>query len=541
MRYAATALGPLLLLILVQFSQQATEQGDSRDYYVGAVVEFAPYVDRKDGQATLRNNVQQYANFTKLAKQQGADIIVFPEDGLTSYHMPSKSQLDPWTTVIPAPEEEYVPCTGNRENVSHALKELSCAALANSIYLVANIAEKECCLHAHEEEYSVDAPIYHNTNVVFDRTGKIIARYRKVNLYDEKAFDVVQPPEIVTFDTDFGVKFGTFICFDISFSVPALNLTRQLGVRDFVYTTAWFSEAPFLTAVQIQYGWSRSQDANMLVAGYHNPTAGSTGSGIYLGTGGIADAIFSGDSQSRLLVARVPKKTPGSESPPKMEGNAIPSSDRVLENCYKMNTSAESVAGVYIMRDNLAQFETVPLKETTFNQTVCHGTFCCDFHAVKASDGNETSSIYRAVVYNGCRFYGASVQAGIRVCALTQCSNDSVASCGVVKPSSVTFNEIRITTTVRDPANILAYPSALNSSLLPFERWTYSEKQETSENATARFTIALEKPTSDVSTFGIYMRDFDRTVSSAPELFGLSGIILPILMSAFHLLANNRL
>lgn len=54
-------------------------------------------------------------------------------------------------------------------------------------------------------------------------------------------------PEIVTFDTDFGVKFGTFICFDILFREPATQLTRVHQVTDIVYPTAWFSETPFLT------------------------------------------------------------------------------------------------------------------------------------------------------------------------------------------------------------------------------------------------------------------------------------------------------
>ena len=57
-------------------------------------------------------------------------------------------------------------------------------------------------------------------------------------------------PEVVSFDTDFGVKFGTFICFDILFHEPAIKLTRDHQVTDFVYPTAWFSEAPFLTGKQ---------------------------------------------------------------------------------------------------------------------------------------------------------------------------------------------------------------------------------------------------------------------------------------------------
>lgn len=72
-------------------------------------------------------------------------------------------------------------------------------------------------------------------------------RYRKTNLFVEPQFNVTAVPEIVTFDTDFGVKFGTFICFDILFNEPALKLIRQHQITDIVFPTAWFSEAPFLT------------------------------------------------------------------------------------------------------------------------------------------------------------------------------------------------------------------------------------------------------------------------------------------------------
>lgn len=75
-------------------------------------------------------------------------------------------------------------------------------------------------------------------------------RYRKTNLFVEPSFNVTKVPEIITFDTDFGVKFGTFICFDIIFNIPPLYLTRIYGITDFVFPTAWFSEVPFLTGKQ---------------------------------------------------------------------------------------------------------------------------------------------------------------------------------------------------------------------------------------------------------------------------------------------------
>lgn len=160
------------------------------------------------------------------------------------------------------------------------MRKISCAARDNKIYVVINIAEKVPC---NNGSCSRDKMLYYNSNVVFDRTGKIIARYlvlyynyifiiiilllykiqyyicliiinryRKTNLFAGELyqFNVTAMPEVITFDTDFGVKFGTFICFDILFREPAITLTRDRQITDIVYPTAWFSDLPFFTGKQ---------------------------------------------------------------------------------------------------------------------------------------------------------------------------------------------------------------------------------------------------------------------------------------------------
>lgn len=72
-------------------------------------------------------------------------------------------------------------------------------------------------------------------------------RYRKYNLFNEKGTSITDEPELAFFDTDFGVRFGTFICFDLMFDKPALQLLEQLDIKDYAFSTAWFSELPFLT------------------------------------------------------------------------------------------------------------------------------------------------------------------------------------------------------------------------------------------------------------------------------------------------------
>lgn len=71
------------------------------------------------------------------------------------------------------------------------------------------------------------------------------SRYRKINLYDEKLYQTGDENQKSTFKTDFGVTFGMFICFDIAFRQPAINVLTDPEVTDVVYSTAWLSILPF--------------------------------------------------------------------------------------------------------------------------------------------------------------------------------------------------------------------------------------------------------------------------------------------------------
>lgn len=73
-------------------------------------------------------------------------------------------------------------------------------------------------------------------------------RYRKYNLFGEAGITVPHTVDISTFDTDFGVKFGHFICFDILFETPAITLIN-LGIKNIIFPSMWFSGMPFLTGI----------------------------------------------------------------------------------------------------------------------------------------------------------------------------------------------------------------------------------------------------------------------------------------------------
>lgn len=121
------------------------------------------------------------------------------------------------------------------------MNTLSCTAKENKIYVVVNLVE------IVQDNIAKDFILY-NTNVVYDRSGAIIARYRKYNLFLEEGFNTTKTPELVSFTTDFGVTFGTFICFDILFALPSVQLLiKNSNITDVVYPAAWFSELPFLS------------------------------------------------------------------------------------------------------------------------------------------------------------------------------------------------------------------------------------------------------------------------------------------------------
>jgi predicted amidohydrolase len=102
---------------------------------------------------------------------QNVDIIVFPEYALTTIAPYNKRHLAlQFSQFVPGPDHNAIPCSMEIKETGEIVKKLSCAAKSNQIYVVANMLEK------YEDTPSKELLVF-NTNVVFDRTGKIIARY----------------------------------------------------------------------------------------------------------------------------------------------------------------------------------------------------------------------------------------------------------------------------------------------------------------------------------------------------------------------------
>lgn len=76
-------------------------------------------------------------------------------------------------------------------------------------------------------------------------------RFRKINLFGEFSRTPALQPDLGVFNTDFGVTFGHFICFDLMFQVPAVQVVEKLNVTDVIFPTMWFSEMPYLTGENV--------------------------------------------------------------------------------------------------------------------------------------------------------------------------------------------------------------------------------------------------------------------------------------------------
>lgn len=179
-------------------------------------------------------NSDRYIDIIFSEEAINVDILVFPENTLNRQA----------TAVIIPKENDFGIdlCTDRTYDIY--LRNIVCAVKSARKYVVINLTTKWNCTERAGKNH-LDQCLY-NTNVVLNRDGVIISIYRKCNLFGEPGITQPNATEYRTFETDFGVTFGHFVCFDLMFESPAMELVRN-GVKDIVFPTRWYSELPFIT------------------------------------------------------------------------------------------------------------------------------------------------------------------------------------------------------------------------------------------------------------------------------------------------------
>lgn len=533
----------------------------SEDFYNAAVVEYHP-VKGNGSEDTLLKNTEQFVKIIVEAAKT-ADIVVFPEASLL-HGDKSLFVKVPYSNESKAPADD--------ETLHPALRELSWAARNNSIYVVINI---------HEKYESHNNTLLYNTNVVFDRNGSIIARYRKYNLFSEVRYlNITTTPERIFFDTDFGVRFGTFTCFDILFKDPTLML-KDYNVTDYVFTTWWFSELPHLTAIQEQAGWSYVTDSNLLASGGNDMRVGSSGSGIYAGKKGPIVYLQTNKDGVALLTAKIYKKG--------RNGTSSGSIKFITEIIRDVGTQETNTTLKMKTEPSLRDYNTFHLtpdfnnikkddyfiksnfsKNIIIEKELCQGSFCCYFSInmtifYKNNTGKLAEELrkpdrfhnyeYKLATFNGVRSFDGFANGGIQVCSIIPCLNKNQSSCGkttidvpLTQMTSTNttenshfltvFNKIIIKTTTLDKS-AFAVPSILESSinadlfgsLINITQFKFDHKESTAE---------LRLFSQKLGPAGIFARVFSRDhdqagvySSSAFPIFSRFLLIIPFLLFMF--------
>ncbi|XP_037046246.1 vanin-like protein 1 [Bradysia coprophila] len=489
----------VLGLLLCHFGSSYSLSTEDLPYYDAGVVEFS-------WENNASSNLLQYINIIHSEDAKQLDIIVFPEMTLSTSG-----------SLIPNPEDKIVPC-GN-EAYDSIIQGISCSAIDSSVYVVVNIHEKSECTKESQATLNDNRPCalnglnIYNTNVVFDRNGTVVSRYRKFNLFGELGVNTTLASDISTFQTDFGVTFGHFICFDLLFYTPAFRIL-SMDITDIIFPAMWFSQLPFLTAVQIQQSWAYANDVNLLAAGADKPNVGNTGSGIYNGRNGSLVVTINTQAETKLLTARVPKisRTKRSKIVP------IPINQPTLRQMEI------DLLDIFLKREfTLDNFTTIELDltQSESHERLCHNELCCDIELkINPRNSSEMGSIYRyrLFAYEGERIFSGVRVTGVATCGIFACTNNTLASCGhrlnatdLSEPSEqIEFQEINVSGSFEGGPFMFTMPNSLSTDLMPLEQFKYDESEEFLDGRCLRKSIShkIAAPTSDLLTFAIYGRNF---------------------------------
>jgi predicted amidohydrolase len=155
-------------------------------------------------------NLSKVQDFSRRAKEAGAELIVFPEMTDTGYSMAViQKHADHWKTGFVA----------------------SLLEIANdlSIAIVSGVSER-------------DGSVIYNSQVFVDSHGDISAKYRKTHLYAvapvEEHTCFAPGNEFTTFSLG-GLQFGFSICYDLRFPEMYRKLATEQKVGAFIISSAW--------------------------------------------------------------------------------------------------------------------------------------------------------------------------------------------------------------------------------------------------------------------------------------------------------------
>ncbi|XP_072364878.1 biotinidase-like [Scyliorhinus torazame] len=412
------------------------------EFYKAAVYEHSTVLrqnlippTREEALELMQKNLDIYQEQVHEASKQGVKIIVFPENGIHGFP-PTRATIYPYLEPIPDPDVvQWNPCLHPTEySDTEVLYQLSCMARNSSMYLIANLGEREACEFS-DPKCPSDGRYHFNTNVVFDAEGTLIAKYQKWKLFrTEIYYNKPKTLQHVIFDTPFAGKFGIFTCFDILFYEPAVSLIERYGIKQIIFPTAWMNKLPLLSAVQFHQAFAAAFGINLLVSNQHHPEYNMTGSGIYT----PLDFPYYYNMKSRegkLLVADVPiitsinnhtleqSDSQTSTFLQEQKGAVKQEQTDLFTNCTVSHMDgAGDIFHAKMMSDN---YTLISLTGLQGNLQVCTNALCCH---VAYKHGNTPTNLYALGAYDGLHRVTGSRY--LQVCALVKCAGSDYDTCG---------------------------------------------------------------------------------------------------------------
>ncbi|GCC22541.1 hypothetical protein chiPu_0000929 [Chiloscyllium punctatum] len=414
------------------------------DFYTAAVFEHPTYLElnvsivstRSEALNIMKEFLDIYQEQVHAASKQGVKIIVFPEKGIHGFHF-SRPAVFPYLEPIPDPNViQWNPCLHpTTYNDTEVLHQLSCMARNGSMYLVANMGERQTCEQS-DPKCPPDGRYHFNTNVVFDAEGTLIAKYQKWNLYFENIYDKPKTVQHVIFNTSFAGRFGIFTGFDILFYEPAVSLIENYGVNQIVFPTVWLNQLPLLSAVQFHQAFAAAFGISFFAANQHHPEEDVTGSGIHTPLD-FPYYYYSESSESKLLVAKVPIITSRQNHSLQPEATAALFEGGNYFEAFVLQEKGEKQEQIgpmerndpgdifhnVVMYDNYTFISLTGLKGSLH---ICSNTLCC--HVVYKRSNCTDGNLYALGAHDGLHTRLGTYYT--QVCALVKCAGSSYDTCG---------------------------------------------------------------------------------------------------------------
>ncbi|GBN55234.1 Biotinidase [Araneus ventricosus] len=454
-------------------------------YFTAAVFEFVQTQkctsDPAQAQKVQQFNLDVYIPVAKLAKSKGADILVFPEYAL--FPECNRTQTTLFCELVPDPEEKANPCVeAERFSGSPTLRTLSCMARNNSMVIQGNMGEYLPC--KGEPGCNPSGHLQFNANVVFDRDGTVIARYRKEHLWNEPHFDLPRRKQYSKFTVDFGT-FLSYVCFDI-FLERIVQEEMDNDVDGIVFSTMWENTMPLGMTVQFFQSFAIEMNTTLLAACIQLPGQWALGSGVFSGPYGALAYTFDPDGLNKLVVARVPRRNQVLEDP-KSSITAVffngTTSDWESDGEYVGKEGSDIIlppapSDRYDNRYHVINMENYTLHQITEPRASikeCSNGMCC---SLDYSADSITQTFYFAV-FNGTQDTFYPYFWGEEDCLLVRCDAAHGRECATFPLwSNDVFHHVNITANFSTP---FVYPAVVNDHfrLVPYSEWNYNTEYTT--------------------------------------------------------------